>query len=107
MPDIKANATLPLTNAFQTLYQNNNVLSLTVSIFRITNVTAGAITVSMCYVPPGGTANAANAVIWDFSVPANNFIEFGKGDIIDPSVSIQAKASANNSITVKLSGIQS
>lgn len=99
------NATLQLTTGFQTVY-NNSVLTLVISIIRITNTTGGAVTVSLCYVPDGGTAADNNAVLWQFSLGANDFLEFGQGDVISPATTIQAKASANTSITMRVSGQQ-
>lgn len=97
---------LALTNAFQIVHAVNYQRWLTVKNIHIANVTAGAITVQICFVFIGVTPISGNASIWNFSVPANDFIEFGEGQKLPPGTTVQALASAGASINVWLSGIE-
>lgn len=96
-----------LTVGFTTLHTVDSHRWLTVSVVHVANVTAGAVTVQLCYVPPGGAAAVGNAALWNYSIPANDFIEFGEGDILFPNWTIQGLASAGNSINVRIAGEES
>ena len=72
---------------------------------RVTNTTAGAITVDVHAVPASGSATDANAVVKGYSVPANDYRDI---DLPALKVSdfVQAKASAGTSITIHaISGV--
>ena len=67
--------------------------------FIVTNITAGALTVTFYRVPSAGSASDANAFAKSLSVPANDYIildvpRLEAGDFI------QGLASANTSINV-------
>lgn len=68
-------------------------------VLRCSNVTAGAITVTIHGVPKAGSAGDDNAVVKGYSVPANDY-----RDIEVPTLKegdfIQALASAGTSITL-------
>jgi hypothetical protein len=101
----KISRTVSLTTGFQLIHQTNAHRAFTLNMIRLTNVTAAAVTVQVCYAPTGQAASAANAVLWDFSIPANDFIEFGEGDIVRDA-SIQALASANDAVNIRISGTE-
>ncbi len=98
-----------LTTSMSTLYTLPSSTNFTVTMLHICNVTGSAATVRLCLVPNGGSPTAANAILWDFSIAANDVQELLKGDIwIDGAgpATIQAQASANTSINIKLAGIE-
>lgn len=79
------------------------VKQITLSSVHISNQSGSAVTVSVCEVQGGGTASAANALLWDFEIPANEFIEFGEGIVIVARASLQAKASVADVVNMKIS----
>lgn len=103
---LKAVAALELTGTFQTVYTVPAVTKFTCAIIHIANTTSSAKTVQVCIVPSAGSPTAANALLWDFSIAANDFIEFGKGDIWLADATLQAKASASSAVVLKLAGIE-
>lgn len=102
----KVSASLQLTGAFQTVHTVDSHRWLTVSNIHLTNTSNSAATIRMCFVAPGSSASEANAVLWDFSLDANDFLEYGEGVILFPNWTIQALASALTSITVHVFGIE-
>lgn len=101
---VKINSRAGLTDAFSQIHAVNFQRTLTVRMIHLVNLTAGAVAVTVCFVPPGETAVAGTAILWDFSIPANDFIEFGEGFVLPSSWTIQAKAGANNSIMIWVCG---
>jgi basic membrane lipoprotein Med (substrate-binding protein (PBP1-ABC) superfamily) len=94
---------LTATNAtIYTVPSSPTTTILTGAVFRLTNVTAGAITVNMHIIDSGGSADTTNyndALLKDYSVSANSTVE-----ISIPQMSagdfIQMLASAANSVNV-------
>ena len=94
-----------LTTSNVTIYAvpstNTNTI-LSGAVFRLTNVTAGAVTCNMHVIDSGGSADTTNyndALLKDYSIAANSTVEISipqmaAGDFI------QMLASANNSINV-------
>jgi len=80
---------------------------LVVSLIHIANLTGGAVTVTL-YVLPAATAPAPQyAILYGFSVPANDFIELFEGGILLDGWSFNGLASAPNAINVMVSGLES
>jgi len=101
---VKIAKTLPLTDAFavvHTVYLNR---SLMVAAIHLTNISAAAKKVRLCFVPPGGTPTAANAILWDFSVDANDIFEFGQDILIPSEYTVQAMADVTDAVIVYFSG---
>ena len=92
--------------AFVTIYTVNNARWFRVENIHVANVTNAAVTVQICLVPFGGAASLANAALYNFSIPANDFIEFGQGINLGPSSFIRGQANAANAINVWVSGIE-
>lgn len=88
------------------MWQVYSVRWLTVTMLHLVNTTAGPITVQVCLVPAGGTPTQANALLWDFSIPANDFIQCSDGLLMNPGESIQALASAGASVNLQFSGLE-
>ena len=98
---------LTLTAAFQVLYLADVRHRLTVKMVHIANTDAADRTVQLCYVPAApATAVQGNAALWNYTIPANDFIEFGEGQMILGGGSIQALASLAAVVNVHLSGIE-
>lgn len=66
---------------------------------RVSNTSAGAVTVTLYAVPSGGTAGDDNTIVLDYAVGANSFIDF---DIptLAAGDEIQALAGAATSLTI-------
>lgn len=92
--------------AVETIYTVPASTTFTVTMCHIANTTNAAKTIQLHLVPPAGAAAQANALLYDFSVPANDYVELLKGDIWATGVSLQAKASAANCLNIKLAGIE-
>jgi len=103
---VKITAAKALTSAFQVVLVSYPVGMFRVDIVHLSNVTPAAHTVQVCYVPSGGVPAVGNAVLWDFNVPANDFIEFGEGDYLTPLTTIWALASVDDSINMRVAGTQ-
>lgn len=102
---VPINELLSLTNTFQSLHAVGFGWTHTVKSIHAVNVTAGAVTLSICVCKSGASPSAANALLWQYSIPANDFIEFGE-NVILTACEIKAAASQNNGITLFLSGVE-
>lgn len=71
-----------------------------VTMLHLVNTTGVAATVTVCSVAPGGTASQDNALMWDFSIPANDMIEFGDGYWMASLWSLIAKCSVDGAINM-------
>jgi hypothetical protein len=94
---------------FATLYTpaTQSKRECVVSRIHLANTTGGAITVRICTVLPGGTPTQANALLWDYSIAANAYVEFGKDLVLLWGVSLQASASVGASVTLTFAGQES
>lgn len=95
---------LPLTVAFQEVHAVHFQRTLTLRGIHVANVSAVAVKARVCACPKGVTPQASNALVWDFSIPSNDFVEFGEGFRIEPGGSLQASAEADNSLVIHFSG---
>lgn len=101
---VSAQANLGL--AFGVVYGVTYQRRLTVAVIHLANTTNADLTVRVSIYPDGGTPTNANALLWDFIVPKYDFLEFGEGLILLSKWSLAALASAGNSVTLTLSGIE-
>lgn len=92
--------------AFVTVHTVNNARWLRISCLHLANVTNAAVTVRLCLVPAGATAVIGNALVYDFSIPAFDFLEFGEGLRLGPNGLIRGQANAANAINCFLSGVE-
>lgn len=95
-----------LTAAFQTLYTVSSARALRIGVMHLANVSGAAVTASVCAVAKAGSPAAGNALLWNFSVPANDFIEFGEGLLLPAESSLRAMATAPGAMNLFLSGIE-
>lgn len=92
--------------SFVTVHTVNNARWLLIENIHLANVSASAQTVQLCLVPVGATANAANALMYNFSIPANDFLEIGNGLRLGPSGLVRGQANAANAIVCFLCGVE-
>lgn len=74
---------------------------------HICNVTAVDATVSVAICESGEVPSSSLAILYQFTLGGNEFIEFGEGILIPPSGTLYAAAGAVNSINIRLSGEES
>jgi len=103
---VKISAFTSLTVAPQTIHTVFAQRKLTVKMIHLVNVTGAAATLQLHFVPPGGVAAAANAALYDFSIPANDFIELGEGQILFESYAVIGTCSVDNAINVTVCGLE-
>ena len=90
------------------LYTVPTSTEATITNLNIANVTASAITARVFVVPPTKTAVASTAIVWDFTIPGNDYhrlIENGKL-MLETSAKITVQNGTANSLTFTLSGIE-
>jgi|SRR5690242_12834853 len=73
-----------------------------------TNTTGGAVTLLVHLVSPGGSVADGNMAINDLSIAAGESYVAGEleGQVIEPTGSLHAEASASGSLTAIISGVQ-
>lgn len=103
---LKPIAVLELTAAFQTYYTVPALTTFTTGIIHIANQSASAATIQLCVVPSAGSPTADNAILWNFSIAANDFIELGRGILLPAASSFRALASGIDTLTLKIDGIE-
>lgn len=74
---------------------------------HLCNVTAVDATVSVAICESGEAPSSTLALLYQFTLAGNEFIEFGEGILIPPSGTLYAAAGAINSINIRLSGEES
>ncbi len=97
-----------LTTAAVAYYTADGVKARIDSIALI-NTTAGAVTATVHLVPSGGTATTSNCVLSARSIGAGEtyIVPGAMGQTIEAGGTLQALASANTSITLVASGVES
>lgn len=103
---VRVSESVPLTVAFQTIHTVHFQRHLTIKNIHLTNTTGADVTIQITLNPAGVAPQQSAALLWDFTIPANDFLEFGEGLIVEPSGSISALASADNAIVMQLCGIE-
>ena len=101
---VKIAKTLPLTDAFQIIHEVYLNRTFEVAAIHVTNISAAAKKVRLCFVPKGTVPNAANAILWDFSVAANGKEEFGQNILIPSEYTVQAMVDVTLSAILYFSG---
>lgn len=90
--------------ALATVHTVHSERWLKVASLHLTNTTNTSKTVRVCSVPSGDAAAASNALVWDFTLDGNDFLEFGEGTMLAPGATIQASAQAAASVVLFVSG---
>ena len=99
--------TIELSTTFQIVYTVPAGTIFTVSMLHISNNTGSTRRVDICVVPNGGLPSQSNSVRWDAPIDSKGFLTILRGDIWGVGVSLRAKASVANAITLRLAGIES
>lgn len=110
MSTIPISVQAQLTNALATIHVVGKQRTFTITNIHITNVGVVDTTVELCAYPltvPATTPSAVNALLWDFIVPANDFIELGEGLMFLSEYTIAAQAGVGNAINVNICGTES
>lgn len=103
---VRMPAQLTLSTAFQTVFTVYRNGTYRVSLIHLVNMSAAAVTVRVCIVAPGMSADQSNAILWDYSIPAHDFIQFDEGDFWGSEYTLQALASVANTVNIRVSGYQ-
>jgi hypothetical protein len=95
-----------LTNADVTLYTAPASVRVIIDKVTVTNVTAGAITVTIRVVASGGTAGTSNTIMSAKSLAAGECYTCPEvvGQTLNTGDFVSALASANTSIVIRFSG---
>jgi len=103
---IRVSAQAVLGSSWTQIFQAPFQSQVAVSIIHLANTSTGPLTVSLCAVPSGGSPAQGNALLYGFSIPANDFIELGDGLILLSGGYLTAQASFPAVISVFMSGFQ-
>lgn len=100
-----------LTTDFQVILQVPGGASgpFRVRLIHVVNLTPADATVRICQVPSTNPLThpvSQNALLWDRVIEANDFLAFDDHDLMPAGWSIQASASANDTINIRVVGIQ-
>lgn len=103
---LRVNAQAQLGAAFAVVHTVGFQRQFTVTLIHICNTTANAATIRLCVHQAGNAAAAANAVLWDYSIPANDFIEIADGMILLSQWEIEARTGTAGAITLLVCGVE-
>jgi hypothetical protein len=92
------------TTGFVKIYSATSAAASHLNTIAVCNTTGGAVTITLCIVPSGGTAAAGNAIYFGTSVAANTTLTWTGAYVIPAGGSVQVLASAATSLTVTLAG---
>lgn len=106
MSVVRINKQVALTVAAQQIHVAHFQRHCTIKNVHICNVTAGDVLVRVCILAPGGSFAQPSALLWDFTVPGNDFLEMGEGLTLLPDYSLEASAAADDSIVLTLAGLE-
>lgn len=93
-----------LSDSFQTVFSLPRTLRFVTKSIHLVNTSGSDAEVSVCLVPYGGAAAQANALLWDFTITAGDFVEFLEGDTWPAGSSLQAKANVTGVVNCKVTG---
>lgn len=96
-----------LTTSIATIYTTPANSVAEIKNATVTNITGGAITLTLHVVPAAGAVANTNAVEFARSIAANTSQKLDSliGDYLSAGASIRALASANTSLNLKLTGV--
>lgn len=93
-----------ISNVAVVLYQGDNLRTLVVTRFILSNSGNNPENVSVFLVPPGGTPTINNAVIHQVKLSANTYIEGQGGFVVPPQYSVQVQCTDPAVVVATLSG---
>ena len=95
----------PTTSA-TTLYTTPASTSTIVKNILMTNTTATDATITISFVPSGGTAGATNRVFTGYTVKANDTVAVDLSSVLSTSDFISALQGTSGAITIYISGVE-
>jgi hypothetical protein len=104
---LKKLAQAQLGTGISTLYTVPGATKTVIGVVHVANTTNSDKTFRLHHVPSAGSADTTNALAYDLTVKANDFLEFGKGLVLETGETLQGLASAAGAVTVQVSGIES
>ena len=96
-----------LTNSIVTIYTVPNDRNFTVSMMQLCNTSGNHVTLNLCVVPPGQAHSQTYAVLWDFTMAANDALRLLQGDIWKEGSKLTAVAGTGGVLNLRLSGVES
>lgn len=96
-------AALATSPSLSTIYTAPAATKARVTQVDVCNTTAVTVSLSLYFVPSGGTAGTGNAVFYSTIIPPNGTIQWTGAQIIEPAGFIQASGSAAG-LTLTASG---
>jgi hypothetical protein len=103
---VKVSKRLTLGTDFAEVHKVYSTRQLFVTMIHIVNTTGADVTVKLCFVAPGESPSQSNSLLWEYTIPGNDFIEFGEGQIGGSSFRIMASANAGGSINLFFTGYE-
>ena len=103
---VKVSKYAALGVVIETLHEVYKGRTLTVSMIHLVNTTAVDVTVQVHLVPFGEVATQANSILYDYTIPAHDFIELGEGFLLLDRGTLQAVASGANAVNLHFSGLE-
>ena len=100
---------IQLTTAAVVYYSTSVKVQAVLTAATVSNTTATAATVTVYFTPPGANPGAANAIIWQQSIPAGKTVslyQMVNHVLLSAGTTIQALASAATALTFRCSGYE-
>ena len=91
------------TGSFGTLYAVPSGRQTAIVDIEICNTSGAPATFTVCLVPSGESAGAANAVFYNAPIPGNTTVQWTGQQVLFTGGSVQAQASAST-VTIKVGG---
>ena len=104
---VRISAKKALIVAWELVHTVHEQRWLRVQNIHVCNITAVDATVSVAICESGESPSSSLAVLYQFTLGGNEFIEIGEGILIPPSGTLYAAAGAVTSINIRLSGEES
>lgn len=106
MSVVRINKQVALTVAAQQIHVAHFQRHCTARNVHVANTTPGDVAIRVCILATSGVFDQTTALLWDFVVPGNDFLEFGEGLILLPEYSLEASAAADDSIVLTFAGLE-
>ena len=107
MEIVRVSAKKALAVAWEAVHTVHEQRWFRVSNIHVANITAVDATVSVALCASGESPSASVALLYQFTLGGNEFLEFGEGLLVTPSGSIWAAAGALTSINIFVNGEES
>ena len=86
------------------LYTGDNIQTLVVTSFVVSNSDNGTIDISIYLVAPDGSPGISNAFLTTYKLAGNSFIQGAGGFVVKPKYKVYVEASTNNKACASISG---